>query len=185
MSDPKKDHDGIVSLEAIYEGIKKGIEVTFENECYGSTIILILAGIDVMAYLSMPAEQIEVTSKDYISWVDRYIRLPGKEQITGPESRQAQAIRDLERELEGADRLELQRRQAEVEEAEARLAQTERDLEEELEGPDKFELAIRKTKLLQQHQRIQKRAALSAARAYLRLLEAIVLTRFPNWRSRL
>lgn len=83
MSDRKKDNDGIISLDAIYEGIQKGIEVTFENKCYGPTVILILAGIDAMAYLSMPADQIEVTKQDYISWVERYIRLPGKEKITG------------------------------------------------------------------------------------------------------
>ena len=83
MSDPKKDNGGILSIDAIYEGIKKGIEATFENECYGSTVILILAGIDAMAYLSMPAEQLEVTSNDFISWVENYIRFPGKEQLTG------------------------------------------------------------------------------------------------------
>ena len=38
-----------------------------------------------MAFLGMPAGQQEVKADDFILWADRYIRLPGKEQISGLE----------------------------------------------------------------------------------------------------
>ena len=36
-----------------------------------------------MAYLGMPADQQEVKKTDFISWADRYIKFPCKEQLTG------------------------------------------------------------------------------------------------------
>ena len=69
--------------KAIYGGIKKGIQVTVENNCYGSAIILILSSIDSMAFLNMPESQTDVTKTDFIDWVDRYIKYPCKEKLTG------------------------------------------------------------------------------------------------------
>ena len=68
---------------AIHGGIKRGIQVTIENRCYGSATNLILSGIDTMAYLSMPASQQDVKQKDFVAWAERYIKFPCKEQLTG------------------------------------------------------------------------------------------------------
>jgi len=60
-------------INSIYQGIKRGIQVTYDNECYGSFLILIYSGIDAMSYLSMPPQQDEVQSKDFIQWADKYM----------------------------------------------------------------------------------------------------------------
>ncbi len=65
------------------EQIKAGINVTIENQCGGSAVILILTAIDAMAYLTMPRGQEDVTRQDFIRWADEYIRFPGQEQLTG------------------------------------------------------------------------------------------------------
>lgn len=46
------DRDPIVNV--IYGGIKRGIEVCLENECWDSAVILTYSGIDTMAHLSIP-----------------------------------------------------------------------------------------------------------------------------------
>lgn len=70
-------------INAINNGIRRGIEVTVANGCYGSAAILIYSGIDSMAYVSMPSNQLDVKPKDFIAWADRYIRFPCKEQLSG------------------------------------------------------------------------------------------------------
>ena len=70
---------------AIYGGIKRSIEVCMENNCFAAATILTYSGIDTMAYLSMPAGQVDVTRRDFIAWCDRFMRLPGNEQIAGIE----------------------------------------------------------------------------------------------------
>jgi hypothetical protein len=75
------DRDPIT--KAVYGGIKKGIQVAVENNCLGSAVILILSGIDSMAFLNMPASQKDVTGNDYIEWADRYIKFPCVEKLTG------------------------------------------------------------------------------------------------------
>jgi hypothetical protein len=67
----------------VIEEIKLGVDVAFSNKCFGAAVILIYAGIDTMAYLNMPSQQKYVKSKDFIAWVERYIRFPCKEQLTG------------------------------------------------------------------------------------------------------
>jgi len=42
-------------INSVYNGIKRGIRVALENDCFGSAVILILSGIDTMAYIAMPA----------------------------------------------------------------------------------------------------------------------------------
>ena len=69
--------------KAIYGGIKKGIKVTLENNCYASAVILILSGIDSMAYLNMPASKTNVERLDFIEWADRYIQFSCEEKLTG------------------------------------------------------------------------------------------------------
>jgi hypothetical protein len=70
-------------INAVHGGIRKGINVTIENGCFGSAVILILSAIDAMAYLSMPENQEDVTRADFIGWAEKYIRFPGREQLTG------------------------------------------------------------------------------------------------------
>ncbi len=70
-------------VNAIYGGIKKGIQIAIDNECFDSAVVLILSGIDSMAYLNMPGEQEDVTKNDFIKWADQYIKFPCKEQLTG------------------------------------------------------------------------------------------------------
>ena len=69
--------------KAIYGGIKRGIQVAVENNCYGSAVILILSGIDSMAFFNMPESQTDVTGSDFIDWVDRYIKFPCNEKLHG------------------------------------------------------------------------------------------------------
>ena len=71
--------------KAIYGGIKKGIKITLEHDCYASAVILILSGIDSMAYLNMPAEKKDAGKNDFIEWADRYIQFPCEEKLTGPD----------------------------------------------------------------------------------------------------
>ena len=68
---------------AIYDGIKRGIQVTIEARCFGSAVKLIFSGIDTMAYLNMPGGQQDVERKDFIAWVERYIKFPCEEQLSG------------------------------------------------------------------------------------------------------
>lgn len=70
-------------INTVYNGIKKGIRVCSDNDCLGSAVILILSGIDTMAFLGMPAGQDDVTRSDFVEWADRYIRFPCKEQLSG------------------------------------------------------------------------------------------------------
>ncbi|TAJ29282.1 MAG: hypothetical protein EPO64_04045, partial [Nitrospirae bacterium] len=70
-------------INAIHNGIKRGIEVTLESNCLSSCVILIFAGIDSMAYLDMPASQSEVTREDFIRWAEKYIKFPCEEQLSG------------------------------------------------------------------------------------------------------
>ena len=70
-------------INAIHNGIKRGIRVALENDCLGSAVILILSGIDAMAYVGMPAGQEDVTRNDFITWVERYIKFSCSEQLSG------------------------------------------------------------------------------------------------------
>ena len=72
-----------IAEKVIIDGIVRGIRVACENECYQAAIILIYSGIDCMAFLNMPKNQLDVKSKDFIKWADRYIKFPCKEQLSG------------------------------------------------------------------------------------------------------
>ena len=71
---------------AIYDGVKRGINVCLESGCFGSAVILIYSGIDTLAYLAMPLGQTDVTRDDFVQWCAKYIRFAGPEQITGLDS---------------------------------------------------------------------------------------------------
>lgn len=70
-------------INAVHNGIKRGIRVALENDCLGSAVILILSGIDAMAYIAMPASQEDVTRTDFARWTEQYIKFPCSEQLTG------------------------------------------------------------------------------------------------------
>jgi len=70
-------------VNAIYQGINRGIRIAIDNQCYGSAVILILSAIDSMAYLGMPPGQEDVTRDDFVKWADKYIKLPCDQQLTG------------------------------------------------------------------------------------------------------
>jgi hypothetical protein len=75
-------------INAIYQGIKRGIQVTYDNECYGACLILIYCGIDAMSYLDMPTNRAEVHADDFIQWVEGYLSPNLKNsatQVTGKE----------------------------------------------------------------------------------------------------
>jgi hypothetical protein len=78
-----KDFSEDPIMNAIHNGIKRGIRVALENGCLGSTVVLTLCGIDAMAYLSMPADQDDVTAVDFVEWANRYIKFPCVDQLTG------------------------------------------------------------------------------------------------------
>ena len=69
-------------INAIYQGIKRGIQVAYENECYRACLILIYCGVDAMAYLDMPPNKAEVDSKDFIQWTERYLSPKLSDQTT-------------------------------------------------------------------------------------------------------
>lgn len=72
-------------VNAVHNGIKRGIRVALANDCYGSAVVLILSGIDTMAYLGMPPCQQDVKRADFVQWVEHYIRFPCEHQLTGLE----------------------------------------------------------------------------------------------------
>lgn len=79
MTDLSKDP----LINAVHNGIKRGIRVALENDCLGSAVILILSGIDAMAYIAMSASQDDVTRGDFVRWAEKYITFPCSEQLTG------------------------------------------------------------------------------------------------------
>jgi hypothetical protein len=73
------------SLSAIYDGIKRGIIVCMDADCWGSAMVLLFSGIDTIAWLASPAAQESATKSAFIEWCDRYVRLPGSQQLSGLE----------------------------------------------------------------------------------------------------
>lgn len=75
-------------INAVYQGIKRGIQVTYDNQCVGSCVILIYCGMDAMTFLSMPANQSDARGQDFVVWAAQYV-IPhlkyGTNEITGEE----------------------------------------------------------------------------------------------------
>lgn len=63
--------------------IKGGIRVCFEHKHFSSAVKLIYAGMDTMAYLSLPPERITVKSSHFVKWAETYVRFPGAMQLSG------------------------------------------------------------------------------------------------------
>lgn len=81
MTMPDLTRDPLIN--AIHNGIKRGIRVSIDNQSFGSAVLLILSAIDTMAYLGMPPDRQDVIREDFVSWADRYIRFPCEQQVTG------------------------------------------------------------------------------------------------------
>ena len=79
MTDLSKDP----ILRVVQGEMRRGIRVALDNSCLAAAVILVLSGIDSMAYVGMPAVQDDVTGPDFVSWADAYIRFPCKEQLPG------------------------------------------------------------------------------------------------------
>jgi hypothetical protein len=77
----KFSQDPIINV--IHNSIRKGINITIEQECDASAVILMLSAIDAMAFLVMPEQQEDVGRRDFIEWAGQYVRFPGKHQLTG------------------------------------------------------------------------------------------------------
>ena len=77
------DRDPIVSV--VHRGIKADIRTLLDHEGYRGAVLLTYAGMDAMAFVSMPPAQAEVKSSDFIAWADRYMRFPCGERISGEE----------------------------------------------------------------------------------------------------
>jgi len=81
MTKTNKEH----ILKIVQSDIKDPIRIVLKNKKYRSALMLILTGIDTMAYLSMPASKKNQDCYDFIDWVDRYLLFQCKEKLTGLE----------------------------------------------------------------------------------------------------
>jgi len=77
------NNDPIINV--IHNGIRRGIRIAIENNCYGSAVVLILSGIDTMAYIGMPRCREDVLPEDFIKWAERYVKFPCANQLSGIE----------------------------------------------------------------------------------------------------
>jgi len=50
------------------------INKILDAEALNATVCMIYISIDALAYLSMPTQQSETTRKDFINWVDTYLK---------------------------------------------------------------------------------------------------------------
>ncbi|MBU3980569.1 MAG: hypothetical protein KJ550_10070 [Proteobacteria bacterium] len=72
-------------LKIVQADIKDPIKIVLKNKNYRSAVMLILTGIDTMAYLSTPANKKNQDCYDFIEWVDKYVLFEGREKLTGLE----------------------------------------------------------------------------------------------------
>jgi hypothetical protein len=81
--DPRVEFTRDPIVNVVYTGIKRPIRLLIDSECFPAAVTLIYSGMDAMAFLNMPSRQQDVTGKDFISWADRYISFPCREQVSG------------------------------------------------------------------------------------------------------
>lgn len=65
--------------EVIVDSILNDIKKAQDNGILAGAIILTLSAIDAMAYLEMPMNQKEVHRKDFIYWVEKYMKTDPKQ----------------------------------------------------------------------------------------------------------
>lgn len=54
--------------------VKGGIRLCYEHDHELSALMLIYCGIDLMAFLSLPAHKKDVKPPDFVKWVDDYVK---------------------------------------------------------------------------------------------------------------
>lgn len=72
-------------INAINNGIRRGVDVAIETECFGAAVILLFAGIDAMGNLNRPETRDFSDSEDFKEWVRTYFHLEGETRITPDE----------------------------------------------------------------------------------------------------
>lgn len=70
-------------VNVVHEGIKRDIRVALDHQCWRAAIILTFSGIDMMAYLGMPANRMEAGKAGFADWCNRYMQFEGPHQVTG------------------------------------------------------------------------------------------------------
>ena len=50
-------------INVVHNQIKKSIRLLLDERCFGAAVLLILSGVDTMAYLGMPASQSDVAER--------------------------------------------------------------------------------------------------------------------------
>ena len=80
---PMTDFASDPIVNVIHRGIKRDIDIALDNGSLRAALILLYAGIDTMAALSMPQGQPSVKRSDFVSWAERYIKFPCSEQLSG------------------------------------------------------------------------------------------------------
>ena len=70
-------------INVLHNQIKRSIRLLLDERCFGAAVLLILSGVDTMAYLGMPASQSDVSRKDFIGWANSYIQFPCADQLSG------------------------------------------------------------------------------------------------------
>jgi len=65
--------------EPIVDSLCGDIKKARDNGIFAGAIILVLSAIDAMAFLSMPLEQREVHRRDYVDWVNKYLKADTKQ----------------------------------------------------------------------------------------------------------
>jgi hypothetical protein len=62
------------SIKRVIEnGIKRPVLLLLESECLPAALILTCSGIEMMAFLNMPPDKLDVTRSDFIGWADQYM----------------------------------------------------------------------------------------------------------------
>jgi hypothetical protein len=78
VSDKRRSKMGNKELTPFHT-IEHDIKVALDNRAIGGALILTYAAIDAMAFLSMPESQKEVNGKDFINWVEKYMKTDSKQ----------------------------------------------------------------------------------------------------------
>jgi hypothetical protein len=75
--------DPIVNV--VHRGIKEPIRLLLDSNYFTAALILMYSAIDTMAHLSCPPGKTKERKKNFIAWCEKYIQLPGQDQLTGLE----------------------------------------------------------------------------------------------------
>jgi len=73
--------EGVMNQEKLtpFHTLGHDIKVALDNGAVTGALILTYSAIDAMAFLSMPANKIEVNRSDFINWVEKYMKTDPKQ----------------------------------------------------------------------------------------------------------